>query len=133
MVLHPDFARFALVFGHSDPKDEKGPVVDAGWGSDWYTNARYAGNRHFGTPAQWQAFEGHYRNESPWLGSMRIVIRKGKLMIDGVVPLEPSADGAFHLRDAEHSPEWIRFADIVNGKAMPLKFSGEDLWRVMVA
>ncbi len=34
------------------------------------------------------------------------------------------------LRDEEHSPEWISFEQIVNGRCMRIKFSGEDLWRV---
>jgi len=58
------------------------------------------------------------------------VIRKGKLNADGVAPLEPAADGYFYFRDEPHSPEWLRFYDIVNKKAMRVKASGEDLWRV---
>ena len=54
-------------------------------------------------------------------------------MMDGVVPLEAAEDGTFYLRDEEHSPEWVRFGEIVNGKAMRLKLSGEDLWRVIAA
>ena len=75
---------------------------------------------------------GHYRNESPWVGSTRIFVFKGKLMADGV-ELEPRLDGLFILQDEEHSPEWIRFGDVVNGKSMHAKFSGEDLWRVLTA
>jgi hypothetical protein len=36
----------------------------------------------------------------------------------------------FYLRDDDHSPEWIQFGEIVNGRCMRLKLSGEDLWRV---
>lgn len=133
LVLHPDFARFLMVFERADPKNEKSRVVAMGWGGDWYTNSSYTGPATFDVPAEWTAFEGHYRNESPWVGSLHILTRKGKLMIDGVVPLEASSDGTFYLRDEEHSPEWIRFADIVNGKAMRLKYSGDDMWRVMAA
>jgi hypothetical protein len=64
------------------------------------------------------------------VGSMRVVIRKGKLSADGVVPLEAGADGYFYFRDEAHSPEWVRFHDIVNEKAMRVKASGEDMWRV---
>jgi hypothetical protein len=42
-------------------------------------------------------------------------------------------DGMFVLQDEKNSPEWIRFGDIVNERSMHLKFSGEDLWRVIVS
>jgi CubicO group peptidase (beta-lactamase class C family) len=132
IARHPDFERFALVFARADEKDPKSAVVEVGWGPDWYVNSRYSGPREFDYPKVWESYVGHYRNDSPWLGSTRIVLRKGVLMVDGVVPLAPlaEADGMFYLRDEEHSPEWVRFGAIVNGKAMHAKFSGEDLWRV---
>jgi CubicO group peptidase (beta-lactamase class C family) len=130
-VSHPDFERFALVFGRAKADDPKSAVVEAGWGNNWFFNAKYSGAKQFETPREWEAYLGHYRNENPWVGSMRIVRRKGQLLVDGVVPLQPGEGGVFFLRDEDYSPEWIRFADIVNGKSMRLKFSGEDLWRVM--
>jgi len=33
----------------------------------------------------------------------------------------------------EYNPEWISFGEVVNGKCMRIKISGEDLWRVMTA
>jgi CubicO group peptidase (beta-lactamase class C family) len=133
LVMHQDWERYALIFGRADEKDPKSVVVEAGWGSEWFTNSKYTGPKTFAVPKEWSSYVGHYRNESAWIGSLRVVVRKGKLMIDGETPLEPGDGGIFYLRDEEHSPEWIRFADIVNGKAMHLKLSGEDLWRVMTA
>lgn len=130
VVAHRDFERYALSFGRANEKDPKSPVVEAGWGSEWFTNSKYAGPRKFDYPKEWDGYVGHYRNESPWIGSLHINLRKGKLLIDGEVPLEPGEKGIFHLRDEAHNTEWIRFADIVNGKAMRIKFSGDDLWRV---
>ena len=130
-VQHPDFSRFALVFGRANPNDPKSPFVEVGWGSDWYTNSKYVGPREFHYPKEWDAYVGFYHNENPGVGSTRIVVRKGTLMMDGAIPLKPTERGLFLLRDTEHSPEWLRFADIVNGKAMRLKLSGEDMWRVM--
>jgi CubicO group peptidase (beta-lactamase class C family) len=121
---------FPLVFGRANSKDEKSPVVEVGWGGDWYINDRYTGPKTFGYPREWDAYVGHYRNESPWDGSFRIVIRKGKLMIDGFIPLELGPDGAFNVRDEEWNTEWIRFYDLVNGKSMRVKLSGDDFWRV---
>jgi hypothetical protein len=55
----PAFARFPLLFGR-----EKGAVVEASHGGDWYTGERYAGPKSFETPSEWRAFAGHYRNRS---------------------------------------------------------------------
>ena len=126
-----DFERFAFMFGRADSKDPKSAVVEVGWGNEWFTNRKYAGPKSFDYPKEWNEYTGHYRNENPWIGSTRIILRKGKLMMDGAVPLEPGEGGIFHLRGEEHDPEWIRFGESVNGKVMRIKLSGEDLWRVM--
>jgi len=130
-VTHPDFRLFALVFGRAEAKDPKSAVVEAGSGGEWFTNSKYTGPKTFEYPKEWNQYVGHYRNENPWIGSTRIVVFKDKLMADGEVGLEPGPDGAFVLQSEEHSPEWIRFDEIVNGKCMHLKLSGEDLWRVI--
>lgn len=132
-VLHPDFERFLLVFGRADAKDPKSPVAEVSWGSEWFTNSNYTGPKKFEYPKEWDAYPGHYRNENPWVGSVHVILRKGKLMVDGLVPLEAGENGTFHLRDEDPSPEWIHFADVVGGHAMRVKFSGEDLWRVSAA
>jgi len=130
---HQDFQHFMLVFGRADSKEPHSPVVEAACGGRWFTNSKYTGPKTFTYPKEWERYVGHYRNESPWIGSSRIVLRKGKLMADGLVVLEPAEDGIFILQDEENSPEWICFDDIVNDRAMHLKFSGEDLWRVMAS
>ena len=129
IVRHPEFERFLLVFGRKDPQDPKSAVVEVGWGSDWYANASYQGPTQFAYPGEWESCVGHYRNENPWVGSLHVVLRKGQLLLDGVIALEAAGD-AFYLRDEEHNPEWVRFGEIVNGRCMRLKLSGEDLWRV---
>src|SRR5215813_1217594 len=60
---HPDFSRFALVFGRADAKDAKSPVVELGWGNDWYLKPDYKGPKTFEHPKEWDAYIGHYRNE----------------------------------------------------------------------
>ena len=125
---HPDFARFLISFDRE--KGEKGPITEVSYGPDWYANEKYTGPRNFTYPKEWDAFLGHYRNDSPWLGSFRVVQRKGKLWLDGLLPLEAIDPNSFRLADSPHNPEWIRFLNVVNGKSMNLKFSGEDYRRV---
>jgi CubicO group peptidase (beta-lactamase class C family) len=145
---HPDFSRFLLVFGRpiaasdgkdisvsnakdKDAKSPKSPVVEVGWGGDWYVKSDYSGPKTFDYPKEWDAFVGHYRNENNWIGSMRVVIRKGILLLDGVTPIAPHNDGSFRAQGDESDTEWLRFHDVVDGHAQRVKFSGEDLWRVL--
>jgi len=129
IVPHPDYAHYALLFSRTGA-DGKGPVVAAGWGNDWFAAPGYTGPRAFDVPDEWHRCTGHYRSEDPWVGSHRITLRAGKLWLDGVIPLEPAADGRFYLRNEPQSPEWVSFADVVNTKAMRMSFSGLDLKRV---
>jgi hypothetical protein len=47
------------------------------------------------------------------------------------VLLEAAAkDGRFRMRSDEGDTEWVEFGDVVDGRAMRIKLSGEDLWRV---
>ena len=127
-VSDPAVTRFPLVFGR---KNEKGPVVEVSSGDAWYTAPTYDGPRQFEAPEAWRSYVGHYRNEDPWMGSIRVFILKGKLLVDGT-PLELDGD-RFRMRDEPSNTEWIRFGEIINGKCMRLKYSGVDLWRVATA
>jgi len=129
IARNPEFDRFPFAFGRKDPDDPESPVVEVSWGGDWYRNGKYDGPEQFEYPEEWNAYVGHYRNESPWIGSTRIIVRKGKLTIDGTLPLEPDGD-LFRLSDSPRNTEWIRFGEIVNGRCMRIRFSGNDLWRV---
>ena len=83
----PRFARFRLVFGRkpSNEDDESDgtsrPVVEVSWGDEWYAASTYEGPREFEVPDHWRSFVGHYRNENPWVGSLRVLILRGKLML----------------------------------------------------
>jgi CubicO group peptidase (beta-lactamase class C family) len=132
-VAHPDFARFLLLFTRADAKDPKSAVLEAGHGEHWYARPEYAGPRDFDSPAEWRAYCGHYRSEDPWLGSHRVVARRDRLWLDGVIPLEAAPGGVFYLRDEPRSPEWLRFADLAGGVAMRMIASGADLARVTAA
>jgi CubicO group peptidase (beta-lactamase class C family) len=128
IVRHPDFENGTFVF--TPPKDEKGPATEVGYLGDWYAGSTYSGSREFNYPKEWDAFVGHYRNDSPWIGSFRIVQRKGKLWLDGILPLEFKEGTTFRLADNPHNPEWVQFLGVAGGKSHHVKLSGEDFWRV---
>ena len=126
IVKHPDFDLFALEFAR-----DRSLVVEAFHGPRWFRNERYAGPKTFDYPKEWEAFAGHYRNDSPWFGSARIFMRKGKLTADGS-PLTPLGDGLFRVGAAEWSPERLAFGAVVNGRAMRMKASGVEFYRTSI-
>ncbi|HKV34365.1 MAG TPA: serine hydrolase [Pyrinomonadaceae bacterium] len=118
IVKHPAFDSYVLGFVR-----ENRLVTQVFHGPDWYMGARYTGPRTFEARKDWEGLVGHYYNDSPWYGDMRVILRRGQLFIDGVQPLVPRGDGKFGLGDPE-APDWISFDSIVDGRAMVLSYSG---------
>ena len=118
IVKHPDFEIFLLGFVR-----ENRVVTQAYYGSDWYLGTKYTGPKTFTEKKEWEAFAGHYQNDSAWYGDTRVVLRKGQLFVDGVQPLVPRSDGRFGIGDPE-APDWISFDTILDGRAMRMSYSG---------
>jgi CubicO group peptidase (beta-lactamase class C family) len=127
-VDHPDFALFLLRF-----EREKGEVVEAFHGPDWYTNERYTGPTTFDYPGEWDAYPGHYCSHNPWLTNFRVVLRKGALALihpsGDEEPLVSLSDGVFRVGKEERSPERIRFDPILNGQALRANLACGDYYR----
>jgi CubicO group peptidase (beta-lactamase class C family) len=124
-VLHPDYAQFVLLFARGGGA-AKGPMLEAGWGPDWFAKAEYSGSREFSVPRDWHRYPGHYRSD----GSIHVVLRGGRLWLDGTVPLEPAEGGTFRVGEDKDSPEWVAFSDFAGGNAMIMRQSGNEYWRV---
>jgi len=120
------YRRFPLVFGRN--KEKK--VVELSHGSDWYVNESYAGPREFPVVPQYESLAGHYRSDSPWSRSTRIVVRKGKLWINGTSLLQPIGPTLFRLGSDSFSPDVVEFLDVADGRPLLLKINGGDQWRV---
>src|SRR5439155_24875367 len=123
IVKHADFELFALEFGR-----DRNLVVEAFHGPRWFTHERYTGPKTFTYPAEWDAFPGHYRNDSPWFGSTRIFVRKGTLLADGA-PRTPLGHGVFRMGAEDWSPERLSFGPVVNGRATRMTSSGVEFHR----
>jgi len=118
IVKHPDYETYLLGFVRENQQ-----VTQAFYGANWYLGEKYTGPKTFETKKEWEAFAGHYHNDSPWYGDARVVLRKGQLFMDGVQPLVPRGDGKFGLGDTD-GPDWIAFESIVDGRAMRMSLSG---------
>lgn len=124
LVKHPDFDTYLLGFVRDNQQ-----VTQAVYGPDWYLSEKYTGSKTFEVKKEWDAFVGHYNNDSAWYGDTRVVMRKGQLFIDGVQPLVPRGDGKFGIGDPE-APDWVSFESVVDGRAMRLNYSGIIFRRV---
>ena len=56
---------------------------------------------------------------------MSVVLRRGRLYIDGSAELLPLDDGRFKVGSNEHSPERLAFDVVINGKALRATYDGE--------
>jgi D-alanyl-D-alanine carboxypeptidase len=124
IVKHPDYELFTLSFGR-----DKDAVVEAFHGPNWWTNERYSGPKVFVYPKEWDTLTGRYRSDSPWYGSGRLFVRKGRLILDDQQFLIPLGPGVFRPQGEINAAERITFDTLVNGKAMHLNFSGIDFYR----
>ncbi|HVG09611.1 MAG TPA: serine hydrolase domain-containing protein [Thermoanaerobaculia bacterium] len=120
----PAFALYPLTFERDGDK-----VVEVSHGGDWYAGERYKGPRTFEAPPEYRAYAGHYRNEDPWMGSARVILRKGRLWLGGA-PLMPLGGGLFRIGEEEHEPDRVLFQEVVNGRALRAVFSGTEFRRV---
>jgi CubicO group peptidase (beta-lactamase class C family) len=118
--------RFPLVFSRQNER-----VAELSHGSDWYVNANYTGPKEFAVPPRYEALVGHYRSDSPWFRSTRIVSRKGKLWVNGTTPLEAIGQNLFRMGEA-FSPDVMEFLQFSDDKALLLKSNGSDYWRVEI-
>jgi D-alanyl-D-alanine carboxypeptidase len=124
IVKHPHFELFTLNFGR-----EKDQVVEAFYGGDWWINERYTGAQKFEYPKEWDAYAGHFHSDSPWYGSVRLIIRKGQLMVGGDQPLAPVEPGVFRPADDPSDADRITFDMFANGQAMRMNYSGIEFFR----
>ena len=122
---HPDFSLFNLHFGR-----DKGRIVEAFYGGEWFTNARYAGLRHFPSPPQWASYLGHYRGAPD---NFRIVLRKGRLWLlsaEGDEMTMTPMPGYFALtHPGQPARERITFDTVVHGKTLRATLSGVAYYR----
>lgn len=127
------WAQHTFVFGRRPAESAANPlaVVEVSYGGDWFANAGYTGPRAFHVPAEYAAYAGHYRSDSPWGGDTSVYVVKDRLIVDGA-RLTPIGAGLFRAGEEDWSPETAEFAHVFEGKARLLKFGGLDFWRIDV-
>jgi CubicO group peptidase (beta-lactamase class C family) len=134
-------AAFVFAFGRKEPaKKDSGdgkkkqppqPVIEVSYGPEWYAGVKYDGPTAFHPRAEWAAFEGHYRSDSPWGGDAHVFVLKGKLTIDGGT-LTPLGGGLFRMGEEDWSPLTAEFLHLFEGKTRLARVAGMEYWRVEV-
>jgi CubicO group peptidase (beta-lactamase class C family) len=118
LIPHDDFSRYLCEFVCVD-----GIVTELLHGGDWYATSAYQGPRIFDVPNEWRSYVGHYFCGDVWGGHLRVVLRKGKLYLvnpEGFEDeLQPQEDGSFKT-----DLEYLRFSNVLDGKALLLDVSG---------
>jgi D-alanyl-D-alanine carboxypeptidase len=122
------FSDYSLVFGR-DQSSGKPAVVEVGYGSDWFVDSAYRGDREFHGPSEYSAFVGRYRSDGG--DDVRVFIRKGQLWL-GDTRLTGIGSGLFRMGDDSWSPDTAQFLTIIDGRARVLRVIDEDCWRVEV-
>ena len=126
------FSDYSLIFARQqhERRITPSPVVEVGYGPDWYANAAYHGDREFTAPAAYGALTGRYRSDSG--DDVRVFVRKGKLWL-GDTPLTEIGSSLFRIGNDSWSPDTAEFLTIVEGHARLLRVIGEDCWRIEVS
>jgi len=136
---HPRFALYPLLFGRAAAAPPAAAaaggapapaVTELGIGPDWFANPRHAGPIAVTPRPELAAYPGLYHSQDPWVGSARVVIRRGRLWLNGTTPLEPIGDHLFRFADEPQSPETAEFRAIVAGSAQVLVVDGGVLRRM---
>jgi CubicO group peptidase (beta-lactamase class C family) len=133
LVAHEALDLFPLEFA----RDEAGSVVEAFHGSTWFRREGAAVTGPATLPDELRGLAGFYRNDDPWAPTLRILARKGGLVLQwpyevggggtagALIPLE----GGWFAVGAVRDPRRIRFLGDVDGKAVVAEYNGGRWYR----
>lgn len=134
LIAHEALDRFPLEF----VRDSEGTVVEAFHGQTWFRGKAYAAQEPEPLPAEWIGLPGLYRNDSPWNPVLRVLARKGGLVLQwpydsgdqgAAGRLVPLGDGWFAVGE-ERDPRRLRFeGTTAQGKSVVAEFNGGRWYR----
>jgi hypothetical protein len=144
----PAFAPHTLVFErapmpasespaqHATGNTEPPPPVEIlGHGDQSYFHTRFAGSREDTTTAELRQLQGTYRCDDPWIGTTRIVARRGSLWMQtswgGPVSLVADGPNTYRIYAME-VPDVVRFDAFVDGQPQVLWTCGVPVARASV-
>jgi D-alanyl-D-alanine carboxypeptidase len=133
----PKFSLYLIMFGRepvpagaAQPGAPAPAVIEMGYGPDWFAHSRNANLAAVQSAPELAPYAGLYCSNDPFVGSIRIVVRRGKLWAEGVTLLTPIGDRLFRFSDEPSSPETAEFRGVIDGRAEILVLGGDVLQRV---
>jgi D-alanyl-D-alanine carboxypeptidase len=122
-----------LFFG--DPQHPERGAQEVSNGAQWYAKNGIAADKSLAAPAEYRAYVGRYRNHSDEGPDVRVVVRRGRLMVAPVgassgSELEAVGPALFRPASEPHSPEWYRFDTLDDAVTLRLQETGVPLYRV---
>ena len=132
LVVHEALDRFPLEFS----RGADGTVVEAFHGDTWFRGTAYAGPEPEPLPEAYAAYPGFYRNDSAWGPVIRVLARKGSLVLQwpyespeqgSDTTLIPLADGSFAV-GAERDPRRVRFEGVTEDGKAPVIVLNNGRW-----
>lgn len=138
LVPHDALDRYPLAFG----RDEAGTVVEATHGPAWFRSDRYAGGDPPPAPEGAARLVGLYRNDDPWSPVIRVILRRGQLIMTW--PYTGSDEGAdavliglgdgWYAAGDVRDPRRVRFlGDGSGGRAVVAEYNGGQWFRAVEA
>lgn len=106
-------------------RDADKQVLAVTHGAQWYAREGVEQPGAADAPPEWAAYVGTYRSHNPWHGHMAVVLRRGRLYVDGREELVPLEDGTFKVGTNPHAPERVSFDVVINGTALRATYDGE--------
>jgi len=124
LVVHADLERFPMRFARGDD----GRANEVFHGHRWFHAERYDGALPEPVPEEWLALPGLYRNDDPWMPTLRVQFPVEWGDEEGDAELRPLEDGWFSAGEP-WQPRRIRFDRLVDGKAVVAEFNGGRWFR----
>ncbi|HVO46720.1 MAG TPA: serine hydrolase domain-containing protein [Steroidobacteraceae bacterium] len=139
IALHQRFALYPIYFGRAEaapdasPDSPPPPITELSYGSEWYAHSRFTGAHEVAASPGLVPYEGYYYSENPWVGSVRIVQRRGQLWMNGTTPLAQIGNHVFRPADEPMSPVTLEFFALLDGATQGLYLDGNPLRRLVTA
>jgi len=122
-TAHPRFRHFSLQFVR-----RSGRVVGANWGASTFARDGAVQTVAASDP-RLARLAGRYVNDSPWVGSLFVVERGGRLWLGTEGVMAPIGNNLWRVGEESWSPERASFANFIDGRPQTFILSGEKYLR----
>ncbi|HMK92976.1 MAG TPA: serine hydrolase domain-containing protein [Thermoleophilia bacterium] len=117
-------------------RDDGGAVVALSYGAAWYGRAGRAAPPAPAPDPSWATLVGGYRSHNPWLPTMRVVERRGRLLLiapwqypSDELELTRQPDGDFRVGPHDWCPDRVSFDTVIDGCATRAVYNGQPFFR----